>query len=317
MSLTTKHCARGLALLILVAPMLAAAAPSEHRLRTRSPNDGVQFAALFGESDEEKDARQRHEDDQDLAVQALTQRVHDLEASLRQVTGQNEMLAHRVQELSDKLDREQKDFEYRLCAMAAQQLGATPGQGGQPAENGLPCSPGGPSQASAPPTSSGPPSSGTQLGKPPGTLGTLSQHDALPLGPPPGPETQSQFDSAMNLLSKAQYDEARAAFRSFADANPKDARTPQAVYWIGRIAYVQKDYPGAAREFAEVVKKYPTNANAPESMIKLGESLIAMGQKKEGCTALAALRSKYPSASKNLVAKASATRKSFCRPQGA
>jgi tol-pal system protein YbgF len=222
------------------------------------------------------------------------------------------MLAHRVQELSDKLDREQKDFEYRLCAMAAQQLGATPGQGGQSSENGLPCSPGGPSQASAPPPmASAAPTMGP--GKPPGTLGTLSQHDALPLGPPPAQETPTQFDAAMNLLSKAQYDEARASFRSFADASPKDARAPQAVYWIGRIAYVQKDYPGAARAFAEEVKKYPTSADAPESMIKLGESMIAMGQKKEGCIALAALRSKYPTAPKSLFAKASATRKSFCR----
>ena len=61
----------------------------------------------------------------------------------------------------------------------------------------------------------------------------------------------------MNLLAKAQYDEARAAFRSFADTYPKDDLAPQALYWVGDIAYVQKDYPSAARAFAEELKKYP------------------------------------------------------------
>ena len=60
------------------------------------------------------------------------------------------------------------------------------------------------------------------------------------------------------------------------------------------IAYVQKDYPGAARAFAEEIKKYPSSPRAPESMLKLGQSLIAMNQKKEGCTTLGALTSKYP-----------------------
>jgi tol-pal system protein YbgF len=282
--------------------------PSAHR--------GVQLAALFGESDEEKAARQQHEDNQDATIQTLNQRVRDLESSLRQQTGQNEELSHRIQELNDKLDRQQKDFEYRLCAMTAQQLGATPGQ---PGDQTLPCS--SPSAQAAPSagaamgpaTASAPPQGGVQLGKPPGVLGTLSTNDAVPLPPPPPSNAQPQFDSAMNLLAKAQYDDARAAFRAFADANPKDALAPQAVYWIGDIAYVQKDYPGAAHAFAEEIKKYPTSTRAPDSMLKLGQSMIAMGQKKEGCIALGALPSKYPNASKAIATQAASARKAACR----
>ena len=270
----------------------------------------VQVAALFGESDEEKAARQQHEDNQDLATQALSQRVHDLEETLRQVTGQNEALTHQVQDLTQKLERQQKDFEYRLCALSAQQLGAT-GQGGQP---GIPCGPGGPVSGNpAPPPAAGSAPSGEQLGRPPGTLGSLSQGDAPPAAAVPqtnGP--RAQFDAAMNMLSKAQYDEARAAFRSFADNNPRDPLAPQSVYWIGRVAYVQKDYPGAARAFAEVIKRYPSSANAPESMLKLGQSLLAAGQKKEGCTALAALKRKYPGAGKALISQASSARRAAC-----
>ena len=73
----------------------------------------------------------------------------------------------------------------------------------------------------------------------------------------------------MTLLGKTQYDEARSAFRSFADTYPDDELAPQAVYWFGDIAYVQKDYPAAARAFAEEIKKYPDSTRAPDSMLKL------------------------------------------------
>ena len=107
--------------------------------------------------------------------------------------------------------------------------------------------------------------------------------------PSANPKTGSQFDTALDLLAKARYDDARAAFRNFADNNPADELTPQAVYWVGDIAYVQKDYASAARAFAEQIKKYPTSTRAPDSMLKLGQSLIAMGQTKEGCMTLGAL----------------------------
>jgi len=312
----------GLAASLLLATAASAlpSAPDGVKASPASAGHPVQLAALFGESDEEKAARKQHEDNQDATIQVLSQRVRDLEDTLRQLTGQNEQLSHRIQELSDKLDHQQKDFEYRLCAMAAQQLGATPGQ---PGEETLPCNgqTGSEGPAAPPPAGNAPaqasngPQGGVQLGKPPGVLGTLSPNDAMPIPPPAAAASnaQPQFDSAMNLLAKAQYDDARAAFRSFADTNPKDALAPQAVYWIGDIAYVQKDYPSAARAFAEEIKKYPTSTRAPDSMLKLGQSLIAMGQKKEGCTALGALKAKYPNASKAIASQAVEARKAACR----
>jgi tol-pal system protein YbgF len=243
----------------------------------------------------------------------LTQRVHDLEESLRQSTGQNEALAHQVQQLNDKLDRQKKDFEYRLCTITAQQLGAA--EGASDEQNGLPCSGG-----SASPKTYSPPTAGSQqssdtihLSPPPGVLGTLPARQAAAMPPSSNPQIRSQFDTALDLLAKGRYDDARTAFRNFADNNPGDELTPQAVYWVGDIAYVQKDYANAARAFAEQIKKYPTSTRAPDSMLKLGQSLIAMGQTKEGCMTLGALPSKYPSASKAIGAQAASERKASCR----
>jgi tol-pal system protein YbgF len=277
-------------------------------------------AGLFGDSDEEKAARQ-HERDQDAAITDLTQRVHDLEQSLSRATGDNESLSHQVQVLNDKLERQKKDFEYRLCTIAGQQLGAGQGddQGGGAA---LPCgggTGGGASMTYAaplpPPANAAAQSNIVRLSPPPGVLGTLpAGRTATPgVAPAGNPQTRVQFDAALNLLAKARYDDARAAFRSFADSNPDDELTPQAVYWIGDIAYVQKDYAGAAHSFVEQLKKYPSSGRSPDSMFKLGQSLIAMGQTKEGCVTLAAVPSKYPAAPKSILAQAAAARKTSCK----
>jgi tol-pal system protein YbgF len=274
-------------------------------------------AGLFGESDEEKAARVR-EDNQDAALADLKQRVRDLEDSLARSTGQNEALSHRIQELEVKIDRQRKDFEYRLCALSAQQLGASQGQGD---ESAVPCPGSAPVSttynAPPPPANYGPPSSSSSgqihLAPPPGVLGTLPAGKAASLGASDSnPQSRGQFDAALDLLAKARYDDARAAFRGFADANPDDPLTAQAIYWVGDIAFVQKDYPNAAHAFAEEIKKFPASPRGADSMLKLGQSLIAMGQTKEGCMALGALSSKYPSATKSIATQAASERKASC-----
>ena len=289
----------------------------------------TRVAGIFGESDEEKaaaEAARQRENAQDSGIQSLNQRVQDLENTVRRLTGQNEQLSHQVDELHTALDRAHKDFDYRLCTMSAQQLGATD-QG----DGGLNCGAAGQqsSNISAPPPAQRFGSAGDttqQLAPPPGSLGTLSANDVnapqsrytrtateapRELG---SVDSNSEYNSAMQLLARARYDEARSAFRSFADNHPDDMLTPQAVYWVGDIAYVQKDYTGAARAFAEQIKKYPQSSRAPDSMLKLGQSLIAMGQKQEGCTTLGAIKAKYPQASDTILATAKSDRKAAsCR----
>jgi len=284
------------------------------------------IAALFGESDEEKAERlqmMQHEQAQDGSIRYFRQRNDDLERTVRQLNGEIEQLDHRMSELTTRMERMQKDFEYRLCRMAATQLDASGAE-----EAPVPCNVAGapftaiPPLAAAPPngvSSSAPPprtpGGAIQLAPPPGVLGTLpSTGTSAQATAASSSSNRTKFDSAMRLLASTQYDEARSAFRSFADTYPKDELAPQAVYWFGDIAYVQKDYAAAARAFAEEIKKYPDSTRAPDSMLKLGQSLIAMGQKQEGCAALAALPTKYPTASQKITSRAAEERKNaHCR----
>ncbi len=265
----------------------------------------VEVRGLFGESDDEKAARlkaEQRENDQDAGIAELRQRIGDLEQALRQSTGQNETLAHQIQELAQRIDRQQKDFDYKLCTLAAQQLGA--GTAPDNSGNSLPCDP---NQAVAALVAPGGGKSGAAGTRPGpaggGTLGTLAAGQ-----PAAQSASKGQYDEAMNLLARARYDEARAAFRAFADANPKDPLAPQAVYWVGNIAFVQKDYAAAAVAFAEQIKKYPTNPQGAESMLKLGQSLLAMGEKEKGCVTLGAIKGKYKQAPATILSQAASAR---------
>ena len=282
--------------------------------------DETRVAAIFGESDEEKAARlaaEQQEQAQNSSIATLNQRVGDLEQTLQRLTGQMEELDHRVGEFNEKISRMRKDFDYKICALAAQQLGASTAPG---EENALPCA-GSTASGSATPYAGTSPSTGgnVHLAPPPGVLGTLPRGEASQQTQPPPNQLASidrrpQFEQALTMLARAQYDEARAAFRGFADSYPDDELAPQAVYWVGDIAFVQKDFPNAARAFAEELKKYPDNSRAADSMLKLGQSLLALNQKKEGCRALATLPNQYPAASKSITDQALAERKAHsCR----
>jgi len=285
---------------------------------------------------------------QDARIRELEDKVRGLTSSLSQATGNNEELQHQIQVQNDRINKMQQDFAYRLCTLSAQQLGAgdsmncaaagTPSagapqsysqpQGGMRPGDALP--PVGSIDATggggnAPRNfNSGPleDSGAATRGRPPGNLGTLPMGSAngapAQMGgmapPPQQPQGNSaQYDQAMNLMSRAQYDEAAAAFRSYADANPGDTDlSPQAIYWVGNISFIRQSYAPAARTFAEVIKKYPKSTRAPDAMLKLAQSFQAMGQKSEGCTTLGLIKSKYPNASPQTLAAAASLRKTAC-----
>jgi tol-pal system protein YbgF len=309
--------------------LLTAAAPLAPVERTAPREQGLRLAGIFGESDEEKAERAANaqkQADQDAAIAELRAQVRDLEDTVRRLTGQNEVLSHKVEQFDSKIDRMKKDFDYKVCTVMAQQVGGDTGSlpcegmssgGNAPAARYTPPPPASSEQGGItliPPPNSAPrelaPPPQDSLAPPPGSLGTLPRtqvpEDTAAANASP---FRSEFDGGLNLLGKAQYDEARATFRSYADNHPKDSLAPQAVFWVGNIAYVQKDYPNAARAFAEGIKKYPSSGRAPESMLKLGQSLVAMGQKKEGCFTLGSLPATYPKAPKATVAQAAAAQK--------
>lgn len=293
-------------------------------------------AQLFGPSREEREAEAAREAAQDSQISAnadaieraqqtvqqlqgqirdLNDRVRNLTDSLARATGANEELGFQVGQLNNRISQQERDFTYRLCVISAQQLGADAqsmncaatgagnGGGGAPqlpqfSQPGTPLPPIMPNSV-VPGGNANP-----NMGRAPGVLGTLpgpspAPSVARPAAPAAGGDS-GPFDAAMNMLARQQYAEAAAAFRSYADANPGDQDlAPQAIYWVGQIAYMQQDYAGASRAFAEQIKKYPKSPRGADSMLRMGQALVAQGQTRNGCTAFAAIAKQYPNASQS------------------
>jgi len=291
-----------------------------------------------GASYRQPGAIQLRPDMSEAEMAPLAQRVGDMEQSLRRLTGQVEEMSHRLRQIDERLVRTQKEIDYRWQTNLAEPPAPPSVEQAPMADGGFNA----PAELSAA-TPMEPAMQGFEervtLVYPPdqtaapaqGSLGTLAGADLNRL-PQPKPgvaapdfgapmtaprqrevaalgDPRAEYDTAMDLLARAQYGPAREGFRGFADAHPDHELAPQALYWSGDIAFVQKENAEAARAFAELLKKYPKSARAPEGMLKLGLALFELGQKQEGCTTLGALSAKYPEAGRTVTSRANAERK--------
>jgi len=137
--------------------------------------------------------------------------------------------------------------------------------------------------------------------------GAINKPEAPPLPDTPpdfGLTAQEQYDRAFGLLRQADYDGAEKAFQSFVDKNPKDKLIDNAKYWHAETLYVRGRFPEAATGFADAFQQNPQGTKAPDSLLKLAMSLAALNKPTDACTALGALKSKYPKASNSVKSRA-------------
>jgi len=273
------------------------------------------------------------------------QRVNDIEQSLRRLTGDMEELMFQLNQIASYMDRVQSQLDFvernQLDLVESNQRtldmltglppdgvpGAVPGEtvlGETPVEENveqrvfeipvvqpgaLALAPSDGSLGSIPedvvlPT----PKTPLQSGGTSSESGVLLGNRSVPNFPSAtgGSDPDAEFQAAMGLLSSAQYERAEEAFRIFSLTYPDTELGAQALYWSADIAYsVDRDYQGAARDFAELLRQYPDAPRAPDGMLKLGLSLLALGQIQEGCVTLAALPRTFPNASASITGRAS------------
>jgi tol-pal system protein YbgF len=136
------------------------------------------------------------------------------------------------------------------------------------------------------------------------------------VGPPqsqmaalPGDDAHSLFDKGQGALTEKDYAGAEAAFRQLTKTYPKDPLAADAQYWIGESYYRRGQYKNAADAFLKGYKKHKSGDKAPETLLKLGMSLAALGQKEAACSTFGELKAKYPKAPETVRDEAKAERK--------
>jgi tol-pal system protein YbgF len=108
------------------------------------------------------------------------------------------------------------------------------------------------------------------------------------------PETlYKQSDEA---LLRRQFNVASAGFKKFLETYPDHSLAGSAQFWLGETYYTQGDFRTAAQNYLSAYKNYPKSRRAPDSLLKLGLALNKLGQRDQGCAALANLPGEFPKA---------------------
>ena len=120
--------------------------------------------------------------------------------------------------------------------------------------------------------------------------------------PDASPKEQYQF--ARNFLKVGDYASAEKAFREFVMTNPNNELSGNAQYWYAETYRIRQMYTDAATAYLEGYQKYPKSKIAPENLLKLGVSLVQMGEKDQGCLMIAGVKKQYPDATQSVLQKA-------------
>ena len=107
---------------------------------------------------------------------------------------------------------------------------------------------------------------------------------------------RDQYNAALQAFQSGQFQQAEDGFKAFITANPGHRLTPDADFYIGET-YFQRSRPReAAEQYLKVTTDFARSSRAPESMVRLGQTLAALGNKDQACATFAEFGKRYPTA---------------------
>ena len=127
----------------------------------------------------------------------------------------------------------------------------------------------------------------------------------------PDTSVDKQYEFATNLLKVGDYNTAERAFREFVNTNPDHELAGSAQYWYAETFRIRQLYTDAASAYLEGYQKYPKGEKAPINLLKLGVSLVQIGEKDQGCLMITGVEKQYPKANQSVLQKAKYEEKKF------
>ena len=125
---------------------------------------------------------------------------------------------------------------------------------------------------------------------------------------PAATDPNTAFKSARQLLLDGDYGGAEQAFAGYVEAYPDSAKAPEARYWLGETQFVREAYSDAAGNYLGAVRGWPQTSWAPDAVLKLSRSLVALKKPADACKTLDELARRYPKAPAAVTSKAATTR---------
>ncbi|MDA9650381.1 tol-pal system protein YbgF [Candidatus Pelagibacter sp.] len=128
---------------------------------------------------------------------------------------------------------------------------------------------------------------------------------------PDGATPKKQYEFATSFLKVGDYSTAERAFREFVVSNSDHELAGSAQYWYAETFRIRQLYTDAASAYLEGYQKYPKGKKAPINLLKLGVSMIQIGEKDQGCKMINGVELQYPNANQSVIQKAKYESKKF------
>ena len=120
----------------------------------------------------------------------------------------------------------------------------------------------------------------------------------------PDETPKKQYEFATSFLKVGDYSTAERAFREFVVDNPEHKLAGNAQYWYAETFRIRQLYTDAASAYLEGYQKYPKGEKAPINLLKLGISMVQIGEKDQGCKMINGVEKQYPKANQSVIQKA-------------
>ncbi len=132
----------------------------------------------------------------------------------------------------------------------------------------------------------------------------------------PNESPNKQYEFATSFLKVGDYTTAERAFREFVTTNPNHDLAGNAQYWYAETFRIRQLYTDAASAYLEGYQKYPKGEKAPINLLKLGVSMVQIGEKDQGCKMINGVKKQYPDAKQSVLQKAKYESQKFeCKNQ--
>ena len=127
----------------------------------------------------------------------------------------------------------------------------------------------------------------------------------------PNDKPDKQYEFATSFLKQGDYTTAERALREFVMTNPEHKMAGSAQYWYAETFRIRQLYTDAASAYLEGYQKYPKSEKAAINLLKLGVSLVQIGEKDQGCLMITGVKKEYPDAKQSVLQKAKYEEKKF------
>jgi TolA-binding protein len=146
----------------------------------------------------------------------------------------------------------------------------------------------------APPPS--PTGTGMPGSTPPGSplSATMPAATAAPSGPPAGLSAETLYSNAYRDYLGGNYDLALQEFSDYIKYFNETQFAPNSQFYIGNIYYKKQDYPNALAAFDGVLEHYTDNPKTAGAHFWKGKTLLAMGKRDAAAKEFREIVSKYP-----------------------